>query len=491
MSMKMKLSLVSSLMVLLVIGSIITTLFFYDEKVLMDNQQDNQIVLFKSFVKICEDALLLDDTLVLLDFCSLVKQTNPSIIYILFQYAEGTVISAGDEQMVYFAINKLNSTGVKTPDGYLIRDVRGPRNERIVDLSMPIQLGNAVAGTAQMGFSSQVLENQLTSVLSSMRTTTLIVAFGAILLGIAASYLFAVHMIKPIKQLAEGAAKIGSGQLQHRIPVHSHDELGWLAGEFNTMGDKLLELDQMKNDFVSNVTHELRSPLGAIKSYSEVIDKSPELSPQTKSHLARIKSNVNRLSSFIDNLLDVSRIDQGKLSLAVGPVKLDLLATDVLKNFEEQARTQQIHLESRISSVLPPVLADKDKLDQILTNLVNNALKFTPAGGSVWIDAQEMSRSNAPHFSGRYIRVAVTDTGTGIAPNDIKRIFDKFEQARNQITEAHGTGLGLSIVKGLVEAHGGQIWINSRLGKGTTFYFTLKVPAQTPAGTQPAKGVGR
>lgn len=478
MSMKMKLSIMSSILVILIIGSISATLLFFDKKVLFENKKENQAILFESFVKICEDTMILNDTLVLLDFCSILKQTNPSIVYILFNNSDGSIISSGSKEMLYFATQKLGKKGVKNPSGFLIREVLGPEGDAIVDFSSTIKIDRNAAGTAQIGFSTVILKQELASVLKKMRQTIIIVACCAILIGIIGSFIFAQHMMKPIKQLAEGASKIGSGQLAHRIHYNSHDELGWLAGEFNTMGEKLVELDQMKNDFISNVTHELRSPLGAITSYIDILKETKDLPASIKEHIDRIPPNLQRLSTFIDNLLDVSRIEQNKLSLSLKEVALDSIADSVIKNFETQAEQKEIELESVIPSILPKITGDPGRLEQVFSNLISNALKFTPAKGKIVVDAQEMSRSKAPHFGRNYIRISIADTGAGIPPNDLKRIFDKFEQVQSNITEARGTGLGLSIVKGIIEAHGGQIWVTSHLGKGTTFYFTLKTAAQ-------------
>lgn len=477
MNMKMKLSILTSLLIILVIGSISGVLFFFDEKVLLENKKENQSILFGSFVKICEDAMILDDKLLLLDFCSMLKQTNLSIIYILFIDANGNIISSGKSEMVYFATQKLGRRGVKTRHGYLLREAVGPGGDEIVDFTTNIKNDGINIGTAQMGFSTTMLKQELTAVIVKMRKMIIFGALGAILLGIIISFLFASHIMKPIKRLADAAGHIGSGNFDHRIPISLNDEFGWLTKEFNKMGDKLSELDQMKNDFISNVTHELRSPLGSIKSYMDLIEKDEEKYPALKDYISRIQNNIRRLTIFVDNLLDVSRIEQGKYALKMNPSSLDIVASKVIKNFEAQAKGKNIRLESKISSVLPKVAADPNAIEQVFTNLINNALKFTPAEGKITIDAKEISKSSAPHFGGRHICVSVNDTGHGIHPSDMKRIFNKFEQARYSKGAFHGTGLGLSIVKGIIEAHGGKVWVDSNLDKGTTFYFTLNTSA--------------
>lgn len=240
--------------------------------------------------------------------------------------------------------------------------------------------------------------------------------------------------------------------------------------------ERLKELDTMKSDFVSSVSHELRTPLTAIKgSIDNMLDGlTGVLNEKQTRYLIRIKSNADRLSRLINDLLDLSRIEAGKIELKPLRVDLGRLAGDIAETLRPVAAEKLIDID--VASVALGITAwvDRDKITQVLMNLIGNALKFTPPKGRVSV-AVERNGDN-------WVRVSVSDTGPGIAPGEAARIFDKFYQIANADKQkTRGTGLGLSISKSLIEMHGGKIWMDSEVGKGSTFSFTLPVE-QTAAG---------
>ena len=236
---------------------------------------------------------------------------------------------------------------------------------------------------------------------------------------------------------------------------------------------RLKELDKMKSDFVSNVSHELRTPLTSIKgSVDNMLDSiaGPLNEKQTR-YLTRIKSNADRLARLINDLLDLSRIEAGKIDLRPTSLSLVTLITEVAESLRPVAADKLINLEILCHDTSVTAWADRDKITQILMNLIGNALKFTPLHGKITL-AIERNDSE-------WVQVSVTDTGPGIPLEEINKIFDKFYQIP-QVSEwkATGTGLGLAISKALVEMHGGRIWVEGEEGRGSTFSFTL--PAQQP-----------
>jgi PAS domain S-box-containing protein len=236
---------------------------------------------------------------------------------------------------------------------------------------------------------------------------------------------------------------------------------------------RLKELDRMKSDFVSNVSHELRTPLTAIKgSVDNMLDGiTGPLTEKQAHYLSRVKSNADRLGRLITDLLDLSRIEAGKIDLRSADLSLVPLARDVAEVMRSVATEKLISLEVACGDDSVKAWADRDKVIQVLMNLVGNALKFTPAHGKVMIG---LERNGA-----EWTRVFVLDTGPGIPSDDAQKIFDKFYQAdQPNKQKAKGTGLGLAISKALVEMHGGKIWVESELGKGSAFSFTL--PARQP-----------
>ena len=227
------------------------------------------------------------------------------------------------------------------------------------------------------------------------------------------------------------------------------------------------EIDQMKTDFVSTVSHELRTPLAIIREFVSLVHDgvSGELNEKQKNFLTTAQKNIDRLARIINDLLDISRIESGKIVLNRIFVDVRMLIEEVLESYRGHFETKNIVVQASLDKQIPKLYVDRDKLIQVLTNLIGNASKFTQADGLVVITAR--SKENEMQFS-------VADTGTGISPENLKRVFGKFEQfGRVPGTGAKGTGLGLAISKGLVELHGGKIWVESELGKGTKFSFTL------------------
>ena len=236
---------------------------------------------------------------------------------------------------------------------------------------------------------------------------------------------------------------------------------------------RLKELDKMKSDFVSNVSHELRTPLTSIKgSVDNMLDGlTGSLNEKQIRYLSRIKSNTYRLSRLINDLLDLSRIESGRVEVRPTTLPLTALTEEVAEHMRALAAEKLIRIEVPSSDPSVTVWADRDKVTQVLMNLIGNAVKFTPQDGKVTVALEKNGND--------YIQISVADTGPGILPEEQNKIFSKFYQVANiDKKKPKGSGLGLAISKALVEMHGGKIWMDSEVGKGSTFYFTL--PAQQP-----------
>jgi len=230
---------------------------------------------------------------------------------------------------------------------------------------------------------------------------------------------------------------------------------------------ELRRLEQVRTEFVANVSHELRTPLTAIHGYLEtLLAGALEERENARRFLEIVFRHTERLGRLLDDLTDLSNIELGRVSLKLAPTRLDEVAESVLAIIHPKAESGRVTLGSQLPSDLPPVLADRDRLAQILINLVDNAVKYTPEGGRVTLSAR-------PVAGGR-VEVAVADTGIGIPPADLPRITERFYRVdRARSRELGGTGLGLAIVKHLVLAHGGELWIESEPGRATTVRFTL------------------
>jgi len=232
------------------------------------------------------------------------------------------------------------------------------------------------------------------------------------------------------------------------------------------------EVDRMKSEFISVVGHELRTPLTSIKSALDIVlgKTAGAINDDQKRFLSTADRNVGRLSGIISELLDVSKIESGTIKIELEPFDLFTPLDMAIGSLIYRAKEKSISIHKEIPSNLPQAYGDLDKLEQIFINLIDNAIKFTPQGGHINVSAKGYEPS------GDLMEISVADTGTGISPDNLENVFDRFYQIEESLSrEANGTGLGLSIVKGLVEALGGQIWVESEVGKGSKFIFILPI----------------
>jgi len=250
----------------------------------------------------------------------------------------------------------------------------------------------------------------------------------------------------------------------------SKDELEKKIRERTTELVKTLKemegVNKAKSDFISSVSHELRTPLTSVKGFSSLLvaEKFGALPPEAKARLEKIDQNVNKLVEMVNVLLDISRIESGKTEIKIAPADIVKLIKDAGDFLSPQIQAKKITFETELPDELV-VLMDKNLIERVLINLINNSLKFTPEGGKIKIVcAQENERA----------KISITDTGCGIPKEDMGKLFSEFY--RSQLTKGMpGTGLGLSLVKRIIETHKEKIWVESEVGKGTTFYFTLKL----------------
>ena len=229
-------------------------------------------------------------------------------------------------------------------------------------------------------------------------------------------------------------------------------------------------METIKKDFVANVSHELRTPLASIKGYSEtLLDGGMDDKSTARDFLRVIDRHATRMARLIDDLLILSRLESHQMTIVSEPLDLRELVISTAKGFEKQAQDKGVGLTVDLPEGLPKVLGDKDRLEQVVVNLLDNAIKYTPSGGVVKVGA----RPDGPE-----VVVDIADTGLGIPPEDISRIFERFyrvDKARSR--DLGGTGLGLAIVKHIIQGHNGRLNVKSAPGKGSTFSFSVKACA--------------
>ena len=350
----------------------------------------------------------------------------------------------------------------------------------------------AIAPLGWFVFLEQPLAEAFEHLYASIFRTALLVLAG-IALSVIASLVLARKMVTPIRALQEGATRIGGGDLGHRIEVHTNDELETLGEEFNRMTIQLREsyanleekveertrelsealkqleiVNRHKSEFLANMSHELRTPLNAILGYTElIVDRIyGEVPDKILEVLERVEQNGRHLLGLINDVLDLSKIEAGRLTLTLNDYSIQDLVHTVFTSVESLASEKNLVLNFNVSPELPIGKGDEQRIAQVFLNLVGNAIKFTDEGEvKVEVTASD----------GAFL-VSVSDTGPGLSEADQVRIFEEFHQVDGSSTRKEGgTGLGLSIAKKIVEMHGGRIWVESTPGKGSTFNFTLPV----------------
>jgi signal transduction histidine kinase len=297
---------------------------------------------------------------------------------------------------------------------------------------------------------------------------SLIYAVGAsVLAALLVSLFLSRRIVAPVRDLTDASQRLTDGHYDERVQVNGSDEIAQLAARFNQLAAQLEQVESMRRQLIGDVTHELRTPLTSIKGYMEgLVDGVLPSTPET---FNQIHHEADRLSRLVDDLQELSRVEAKSYALDFRSVTVSNLVQTTIKRLSPQATTKRIGLRSSLPADLPHILADEDRITQVLVNLVANAIQYTPEDGDVTISA-------ARHEDEIYI--SVKDTGIGIPPEHVANLFTRFyrvDKSRSR-NAGGGSGIGLTIAKHLVEAHGGRIWAESEgEGQGSTFSFSLKM----------------
>jgi two-component system sensor histidine kinase GlrK len=291
----------------------------------------------------------------------------------------------------------------------------------------------------------------------------------ALLLGVMVAGLIVRSINDPLRRLVQGTRAIAKGQFWHRLPVRGKDEFAELARDFNAMSERLGELDRMKKDFVSHVSHDLKAPLASIRQIMHLLLQGipGSLNDQQKSLIQLSYNSAERLAAMVGNLLDVSRMEAGSMEYRMAANDLVALIKSVTDEFEVQANQKEIRF--RLECDQPRVLAecDRERIVQVIGNLYENALKFSP-GQTEIVTRIGKTKAGA-------IQVSVLDSGPGVPDGHKEKIFQKFHQVKQgKKVAGQGVGLGLAICKTIVEAHRGQIWVEDNPNGGSVFSFVLR-----------------
>lgn len=353
-------------------------------------------------------------------------------------------------------------------------------NRHLGNMGMPTEMGMMGNGTGQgqgqgqglgQGYGAGLGAGMMSELYAGFRAgvfEALAWAAGAAALVAAfVSLLLSRNILHPLRDMMQASQRISEGHYDERVQEGGLDELGQLAERFNLMAEKLHRVESMRRQLIGDVSHELRTPLTAIKGSMEgLIDG---ILPATDETYQQIHQEADRLNRLVDDLQELSRVEAGAYELDLRPTQIAPMFETLAKRFRQQFESKRVTLDLGPPADLPPVLADEHRILQVLTNLTGNALQYTPEDGTVTISAK---RTNGT------VHITVRDTGAGIAPEHLSHLFDRFYRVDKSRSRAAGggSGIGLTIAKYLVEAHGGEISVESDgKDKGSAFSFTLPV----------------
>jgi signal transduction histidine kinase len=337
-----------------------------------------------------------------------------------------------------------------------------------------------IAGAIESGITSRIAEMERSrggavaevgELVLSQRNRALalmaILVVGSLASSLVFTVIVAVSVRRSIRKLAQGTRKVAVGDYDHPIPLGADAELNELYGQFNQMAEQLKFLEEMRLDFVSMLSHDLKSPLAVIKMYADLLaDKGAG-----GREVAAISRSADRLLRLVENFLDFTRADSGRLVPTLGPLALAPLLERVREDGAILAQRYGVTVLAECVVGLPPALGDEALIERAVHNLVSNGVKFNRPGGLVTLRASRR---------GDRLRIEVTDTGAGINEADRKRLFEKYFRAE-RTQHVRGTGLGLAATREIVRAHGGELEVESREGEGSTFAFELPIAPQQHA----------
>ena len=347
-----------------------------------------------------------------------------------------------------------------------------------MDVAVPI-----INMSGDAAFVVYIRDNKQT--VQSLNTQNITIILEAVLIGfvisVVISLIISKTLLSPIQGMTKAAEAMADGDFSRKITVESDDEIGILADTFNdmaaqieTMLEELKKAEKLRREFVANVSHELRTPLTNIRSYAETISDDRAIPQETEEEFLRVIINESdRMTKIVQDLLELSRFDSGASELAIEEFSIERSLRDVYAAVALEARKRGHEVNLELEWKLPKIFGDRARIEQVLMNIISNALKYTPDGGNIGI------------FSGTSdgnVWVRIEDTGVGIPREDLGRVFDRFyrvDKARSR--ESGGTGLGLSIAKEIVTKHGGELSITSTQGLGTTVTMTLPIKRSVPA----------
>lgn len=424
-----------------------------ERQALKDEMKRRHHQLTESLRQVCEESLYKNDHLAFYNFAQALKQ-DP-----VFHES-------------YFLDSKARYRFHSNPllNGRL-RDVSTGSDPRLTEFALPVRFADEPVGSAHLVLSQERIAAQLNQ--STRASVLRILSVVALAWGVGfwLAFWLSRRLVRPIQDIVHAMENVANGILAPVSFPQRRDELGWMSRQLNAMISKLREVDEMKRDFVAAATHELRSPLAAINALlRDTIEDGKTLSEdERREFLLTAQNNTRRLERLVDDLLATAKIDAHKTDVNLERFEIRKVVDEVCALYESLSRHKQIHLSIEHPEQPVYVMADVEKVTQILHNLLSNAFKYTERG-RVTVKIS---------LNGKECWLSVSDTGLGIPKEDRERLFERFFRSQASAAKSKGTGLGLFIVKSLAELQGGRVWFAEKEGPGSMFIAAL--PLYTPA----------
>jgi len=362
------------------------------------------------------------------------------------------------------AVADLTGTVIRSGSTYRVGDVVSTEE---LKYSTPIEVNGEVVG--YLIFTGVPFEENSpeTAFLNNINRLLLMAAFGTTVLALLLGILLSRSLTRPIRELTAATHAVSEGNLSLQVPVRSRDELGELARSFNKMSAALDRSTKARRQMTADIAHELRTPLSLIIGHADAVHDG--VLPPTQENFEIIREEATRLEHLVNDLRTISLADAGELALSIQVVSPNKILNEIAGLYQHPAQTRNITLILQAEDLLPQIDADPGRLTQVLRNIVDNALRYTPAGGTIVLAAGTVPGG---------IQVSITDSGPGVAAEDMGRIFDRLYRTDTSRTRDHnGSGLGLAIAKSIVELHNGRIWAEAAPEKGLRVLIFLPTKA--------------
>ncbi len=489
MSLRIKISLIMAALVVLVLFLFGGVIYLSQSRVIYNQELLRHATIAESLAQVTEESLLSGDDFALINYTFKLKKNSALAAAYVFD---------GEK---YLSHTDRELARIKTA---VPQEFTAPDDETV---TKTITIGGRKY-LIRTVFSKKAAMLEIKKGLNRIFAEIMKVSLIVFLVGMVAAYFFALSVASPVLKLSRAAREVGAGdfsvEIKTSLSAGAGDEMETLNREFNSMVARLRQLDVMKKDFVASVTHELKSPLSAVESYADLLGgefirayekadavMKPALA-EWMEDIAYIRQNTRRLFDLISNLLDTAKMEHGVFEIKKSKVEVTDLISQTIRLFALKAEMLGVGLKMERTSVtpvssVPPIalMADGERIKQVLSNLIANALKYTPAGGKITISVGTIEGlilmslcEGVASVDSNYALVCVEDTGAGIPARDLGRIFGKFEQVKTAgypVKGAKGVGLGLYISKSIIKSHDGNIWVESTEGKGSRFFFALPI----------------